>query len=219
MGTTGHYAGGAGHVIIGPYDTARTLDDLYAAVMLQGIEGSGEKVGSPVGIIDGEGSTTSGYPLLAFGDPNYQAGIVYLVDAESVSSLVPATTVSLESVAFAKLSGASSGERFGTGVADIGDYNGDDATDLVISASYEGSDGEDAFYLYLGPFSGGMEPYAIISTDADSSGMSSEVVTTVGGTVAPAGDMDGDGFDDFVIGAWGEDFGAGTAYLLHGAPY
>jgi hypothetical protein len=40
-----------------------------------------------------------------------------------------------------------------------------------------------------------------------------------GHAVASAGDEDGDGFDDIIIGAWTANSGEGAAYVLSGARF
>jgi len=68
-------------------------------------------------------------------------------------------------------------------------------------------------YLFLGPISGSQ---SVSRADGKFLGVQSSYS---GDSVSSAGDIDADGFDDIVIGAWNEDTGgerAGATYVLRG---
>jgi hypothetical protein len=105
------------------------------------------------------------------------------------------------SAAHASFIGENLGDEAGHEVAGAGDINGDGYDDLLICAPYHSNGGKYAgkTYLILGKGSGWGMDFNLFAADAsfigenawDRSGMS----------VAGAGDVDGDGVDDFLIGA------------------
>lgn len=104
--------------------------------------------------------------------------------------------------------------QFGIAVSGIGDANGDGRGDIVVGASWETDGGmNDAGRAYL--FSGldGSLLWTLVSSEPTAGG-------NFGGSVSGAGDVDGDGSADVVVGALDEDGGAdraGRAYVFRGA--
>jgi len=95
--------------------------------------------------------------------------------------------------ATARIHGRSPGGQTGAGVAADGDVNGDGMADLVVGSPMEEA-GEVA--VWFGPVSGDQQ-----LEDADLRYIGDGVAYEVGRTVAWAGDTDGDGSDDLVVGA------------------
>jgi len=112
------------------------------------------------------------------------------------------------------ITGSFSNESFGASVASAGDLNGDGINDLIIGAPrfpLEGADTGRA-YVFYGPIAG-----SLIATDADAIIFGEEINDGFGTSVASAGDVDGDGADDVVVGA-DQLFnqGTGKAYVFYG---
>jgi hypothetical protein len=104
-----------------------------------------------------------------------------------------------------------SGALFGVSVAGAGDVNGDGYADVVVGASGEGSGGR--AYVYHGSSSGLL---ATPSWQADSG----QGAASFAGCVAGAGDVNGDGYSDVIVGASLFDNGEaneGRAYLYLGS--
>ena len=137
-------------------------------------------------------------------------GAVYLV-------LGPVSgTVDL-GAADAKLTGEAEFDYAGGSVSGAGDVNGDGWDDLLVGAPYEdsGGSGAGAAYLVLGPVSGTVD---LAAANAKLTGEAGS--DWAGYSVSGAGDVNGDGSDDLLVGAYGEDTGgsdAGAAYLVLGA--
>jgi hypothetical protein len=105
--------------------------------------------------------------------------------------------------------GESIGDRFGTSVA-LGDVGGDSVPDLIVGAPFNDENGALAGRAYVLNGNGGAI-LRIVTGEAAGD--------RFGKSVAFAGDVDGDGDGDFVIGAPNNDAGgsdAGRAYVFFG---
>ena len=107
----------------------------------------------------------------------------------------------------------SSGDHFGFSVAPAGDHNGDGEADLLIGARARSSS-TGAAYLAYGPFAAGT--YAANSTDEVVRFDGEATGDEAGYAVHGGGDVDGDGFDDVLVGAIKTGNDRGTAYLIRG---
>ena len=135
------------------------------------------------------------------------AGAAYLV-------LGPVTGTFEVSHAHAKLLGVEPGARVGESISGAGDVNGDGLDDLLLGDRWEDEDTPlvDAAYLVLGPVSG---TFDLSFADAKLEG--EHEVDEAGWSVAGAGDVNADGYDDVLVGTGLRLVGShGTAYLLHG---
>jgi hypothetical protein len=117
--------------------------------------------------------------------------------------------------------GEGAADYAGGAVAGAGDVNGDGYHDMLVGAPYWGSKDNGAAYLILGAaaLNGGSLNGSGGDTIRRYDGEGS--YNFAGGALDGAGDVNGDGFDDVVIGADGNSDGgglAGSAYLLLGAP-
>ncbi|TMQ70382.1 MAG: hypothetical protein E6K81_12770, partial [Candidatus Eisenbacteria bacterium] len=86
--------------------------------------------------------------------------------------------------------------RFGYSVATAGDVNGDGYSDVIVGA-YQFTNGqsfEGRAYIYLGSASG-------LATGAGWTAESNQVAAHFGSSVATAGDVNGDGYSDVIVGA------------------
>jgi hypothetical protein len=110
------------------------------------------------------------------------------------------------------------GAQFGRGVACAGDINGDGYSDVVVSApSYDegGFNNEGQTFVYYGSAAG------LSATPISQQDGGAETNMLFGIDIASAGDVNGDGFSDIVIGASqydGSHTNEGRAWVYHGSP-
>jgi hypothetical protein len=107
--------------------------------------------------------------------------------------------------------------QFGKSVSTAGDVNGDGYSDVVIGANRydDGFANEGRAYVYYGSVSGLSAAPDRILDDAN------QVNAEFGNSVSCAGDVNGDGFSDVLVGAYFYDVGTnanqGRVYLYHGS--
>ena len=87
-----------------------------------------------------------------------------------------------------------------------GDVNGDGLDDVLVGT---GSQSEQA-YIFHGPVTGELD---ILDADVQLTGTNSSYA---GHAVSTAGDTNGDGYDDVIIGGYYDNSGSGSAHLFRG---
>ncbi|HSW55228.1 MAG TPA: integrin alpha, partial [Ignavibacteriaceae bacterium] len=111
------------------------------------------------------------------------------------------------------LTGAAAGDWFGSSVSTAGDVNGDGYSDVIVGAPFNDAGGTSAgrAYIYFG--GANMDSTADVILTGAAAG------DYFGYSVSTAGDVNGDGYSDVIVGAYGNDAGgsnAGRAYIYFG---
>ncbi len=178
---------GAIHVYHGSSSGLSMVNDTFILGTYQEAAHFGYAVSS-VGDVNGDG-----YSDIAVGSPDYDA--IQIFGDQGRVQLFLGSSSGIVTTAVWTEDGSSTGGHFGYSLDQAGDTNGDGYADLIIGAS-EWHDGVQAVgqaTLYLGEVTG------LQSAPAWFSNGSSE--ERYGQAVAAAGDVNGDGFADLVVGA------------------
>jgi hypothetical protein len=160
-----------------------------------------------------------GYDDLLIGVWHYgTTGQVYIVFGKATGW---SKNVSLGSVDASYL-GENSGDSLSKAVS-VGDINGDGLDDLVMGAdsSAVNGTGSGKVYIIFGHKSGWSMDTALSDATADASIIGEGANERFGSFISAAGDVNGDGLDDFLVGTTthkqlGDTFTVGKSYLMLG---
>ena len=152
---------------------------------------------------DGYADVIVGAGSYSFNQSNEGRAFVYHGSAAGLSTAFDWSAVSNQENA-----------RFGAAVSSAGDINGDGFSEVIIGApDYEdGESSEGGAFVYLGSAAG-------LSATVDWSAEGDQFGGIFGESVAAAGDVNGDGFADVIVGAPFYNNGEsneGTAFVYHG---
>ncbi|MGX5853393.1 FG-GAP-like repeat-containing protein [Dyadobacter jiangsuensis] len=147
-----------------------------------------------------------GYGDIAVGSPKYSDGQL----DEGKFYLFYGSSNGLNNQYFTSQESNQADTHLGSSIASIGDLNSDGYDDIIVGAISFGDDDRGAATIFFGASSGLNinAPQAITGKNAQE-GFGSDVST--------GGDINGDGYQDIVVGAPGYDNGDGAVYLFYGS--
>ena len=186
-------------------------------------DASGRSVSS-AGDINGDGydDIIIGAP---YADPNgSSSGSVYVVFGKESGFSRAIEPSELDGSDGFRINGGSAGYSSGASVSSAGDFNGDGYDDIIIGAHYADSNGNinsGSTYVVFGKESGFSRVIELSELDgSDGFRINGESGDDHGGvSVSSAGDINGDGYDDIIIGAFMADsngFASGSSYIIYG---
>jgi hypothetical protein len=215
-------AGGGGYLIYGgPWLNMPT----FSLANLNGINGvkfigvaTADEAGvalSPAGDLNGDGKADF---LIAAQNADTTIGAVYLVYSGPWLNAPTFSFSSLNGINGVKLTGISAGDTTGCAISFAGDVNGDGKPDFLISACTAYSSSGVIYLVYGGPWLN--VPVFPLANLNGTTGVRFLGALPGDSAAIPnsAGDFNGDGIPDILIGAPGANGNNGIAYLIFGSP-
>jgi hypothetical protein len=218
VGAPGYDAGqadeGAAFVFLGSISGVASGTPATASAQLESDQAGARLGGSVAGAgdvnVDGYADVIVGADSYDDGESDEGAAFVFLGSPTGIADGTPA------SAGVAQLESDQAGARLGGSVAGAGDVNGDGYADVIVGAdSYDdGQSDEGAAFVFLGGVGDGTPATASAQLESDQAG------ALFGGSVAGAGDVNGDGYADVIVGASSYDAGQvdeGAAFVFLGS--
>jgi hypothetical protein len=197
----------AGLVGTGPASAATQLEsDQAFAGLGYSVSGAGDVNG------DGFADVIVGARFLDAGETNEGGAFLFLGSSSGIADGTPASAAT-------RLEGNQTSARFGVSVAGAGDLDADGYSDVIVGASsYEaGEVGEGAAFIFHGSPSG--IPHGGPAT-AETRIEANQDEAKLGSGVAAAGDVNGDGYADVLVGAAeyeNDQTEEGAVFVFHGS--
>ena len=177
---------------------------------------------APAGDINGDGfdDLIFGAPLAGFN--GQESGSSYVVFGKASGFAATLNVSSLNGTNGFRIDGEAVSDRSGGRVSGAGDFNADGFADLIVGAQGADPNGPSsgASYVVFGD-DAGFAPILKLSSLDGNNGFKiiGEAALDDSGVVSAAGDVNGDGFDDLLVGAPHADpngADSGAAYVLFG---
>ena len=168
---------------------------------------------------DGRDDVIVGAPL-ADNNGRHSSGSAYIVYGSDTPTNVDLFALGADGF---RIDGAADLDFAGWSVAGAGDVNGDGRDDVIVGAPFAGNNGRtasgSAYIVYGSNTPTNLDLAALGASGSRIDGAAA--VDQVGYSVAGAGDVNGDGRDDVIVGARIADHNgranSGSAYVLYGA--
>lgn len=167
-------------------------------------------------------STRNGWAVSSAGDVNADGYSDIIISdwqdqigtetSEGVALIYHGSATGLNTTPVTIIEGGAANRSFGRCASTAGDVNGDGYADVIIGCTQwnNGQNNEGAAFLHLGSPTG-------ISSSAFLRYEPNLANAFMGEWVNTAGDVNGDGYSDMIVGAYG--IGGGAAFIFHGGTY
>lgn len=206
---------GAAYVVYGNRSLSGRLSLSEASTRFTGErakDAAGYSVAAAANLTPGVGGVIVGAPYND--DGGEDAGAAYVLSVEER----PTSSTSLGE-ADSELIGTRAGDLAGWSVADAGDVNGDDQHEVVVGARRANTSASNAGAAYVIADALDVGEPSLANADVRLLGVAKG--DNAGFSVASAGDVNGDGLDDVLVGAPFNDTegatNAGAAYVVYGS--
>ena len=178
-------------------------------------------VGNAAGTADFNGD---GFADVLVGDPRdgSNAGSAYVIFGKASGFSASVSLASLGSTDGFSLGGGTFGDRVGSAISSAGDINGDGFEDIIVGAQQDNPNGTYSGRAFVVFGTASILGSVTLSSLSGSNGFllnGAAAGDKAGYSVAGAGDFNGDGFDDLIVGAANNDDGAanaGQVYVVFG---
>jgi len=186
-------------------------------------DSSGESVAS-AGDVNGDGFDDLIVGARSSDANGSSSGSSYVVFGRASGFSATLSLSTLNGINGFRLEGVAADDRSGSSVASAGDVNGDGFDDLIVGASLADPNGTDsgASYVVFGRASGFGATLSLSSLNGNNGYRLDGVASgdQSGISAASAGDVNGDGFDDLIVGALQADpngLSSGSSYVIFGS--
>jgi hypothetical protein len=144
-------------------------------------------------------------------------GSSYVVFGKATTTALELSTVAAGSGGGFAINGGASNEYLGTSVSAAGDVNGDGLADLIVGAPNSSTAAGHAYVIFGKAGTAAVNASALAAGSTDGFVINGQCVNDqVGYSVSSAGDVNGDGLADLLIGAKNEANSAGRSYVVFG---
>jgi len=150
--------------------------------------------------LDDDGGSNSGCAFVFFGKQNWNS----IIDASNAD---------------VKLIGEDTNDEFGISVSSASDVNNDGYDDVIVGANQDddGGGGSGCAFIFFGRQNWNS---SIDASNAEVKLIGEDASDIFGSSVSSAGDVNNDGYDEIIVGAWRDDDGgsdSGCAFIFFGS--
>ncbi|TFF22006.1 hypothetical protein E3C22_15265 [Jiella endophytica] len=211
-------------------------EDFAAVIQLSSLDGTtgfridgvaeGDYAGysvSSAGDVNGDGIDDLIVGAYAADNNGSQSGSTYVVFGTTTGFDATLNLADLDGGNGFRIDGVAAGDSAGSSVSSAGDVNGDGIDDLIVSAPNAGNNGglSGSTYVVFGTTAGFDATLNLADLDGSNGfrldGAAASDFT--GRSISSAGDVNGDGIDDLIVGAYAADNNgsySGSAYVVFG---